>query len=252
MSSDLALAVEQLGKLYPIYEHPRDRLLQALWGQRKQLYRPFWALQGVSFQLQRGQTLGIVGRNGSGKSTLLQLICGTLTPTCGQVHVNGRIAALLELGSGFNPEFSGLENIYLNGTLLGLTTSDIDARLDAILSFADIGDFIQQPVKTYSSGMAVRLAFAVQAHVQPDLLVVDEALAVGDEMFQKKCYAHLERLKAEGTAILLVTHSCPQILQHCDQALLLSNGQLRLMGSPSCLPAPALLCVETIPPGRSH
>ncbi len=232
MCSDLAIEVERLGKLYPIYGHPRDRLLQAIWGKRKQLYRPFWALQDVSFQLKRGQTLGVVGRNGSGKSTLLQLICGTLTPTTGKVWVNGRIGALLELGSGFNPEFTGLENVYLNGTLLGLTTSEIDTRLDAILDFAGIGDFIHQPVKTYSSGMAVRLAFSVQAHVQPDLLVVDEALAVGDEMFQKKCYAHLERLKANGTSILLVTHSCPQILQHCDQALLLSGGELKLMGSP--------------------
>ena len=235
MSSELALEVEQLGKLYPIYDHPRDRLLQALWRQRKQLYRPFWALRGVSFELKRGQTLGIVGRNGSGKSTLLQLICGTLTATCGMARVNGRIGALLELGSGFNPEFSGLENVYLNGTLLGLTNKEIEDCLDAILSFADIGDFIHQPVKTYSSGMAVRLAFAVQAHVQPDLLVVDEALAVGDEMFQKKCYAHLERLKAEGTSILLVTHSCPQILQHCDQALLLSGGELKLLGSPKLI-----------------
>ena len=235
MSSDLALEVEQLGKLYPIYDHPRDRLLQALWGNRKQLFRPFWALQNVSFQLKRGQTLGVVGRNGSGKSTLLQLICGTLTPSCGEVWVNGRIGALLELGSGFNPEFSGLENVYLNGTLLGLTQKEIDSKLDAILDFAGIGDFIHQPVKTYSSGMAVRLAFAVQAHVEPDLLVVDEALAVGDEMFQKKCYAHLETLKENGTAILLVTHSCPQILQHCDQALLLSGGQLKLHGSPKLI-----------------
>ena len=235
MSSELAVEVENLGKLYPIYDHPRDRLLQALWRQRKQLYRPFWALRGVSFELKRGQTLGIVGRNGSGKSTLLQLLCGTLTATCGRARVNGRIGALLELGSGFNPEFSGLENIYLNGTLLGLTNKEIEDCLDAILAFADIGDFIQQPVKTYSSGMAVRLAFAVQAHVHPDLLVVDEALAVGDEMFQKKCYSHLERLKAEGTSILLVTHSCPQILQHCDQALLLSGGELKLWGSPKLI-----------------
>lgn len=235
MSSDLALEVEQLGKLYPIYDHPRDRLLQAFWGNRKQLFRPFWALQNVSFQLKRGKTLGVVGRNGSGKSTLLQLICGTLTPSCGEVWVNGRIGALLELGSGFNPEFSGLENVFLNGTLLGLTQKDIDLKLDAILDFAGIGDFIHQPVKTYSSGMAVRLAFAVQAHVEPDLLVVDEALAVGDEMFQKKCYAHLEKLKENGTAILLVTHSCPQILQHCDQALLLSGGQLKLHGSPKLI-----------------
>ena len=232
MSSELALRVEQLGKCYPIYSHPRDRLLQALFGQRRQLYRPFWALQDVSFVLPRGRTLGVVGRNGSGKSTLLQLICGTLTPSSGSVESRGRIGALLELGSGFNPEFSGLENVFLNGALLGLSRREIEDRLDTILAFADIGNFIDQPVKTYSSGMAVRLAFAVQAHVQPNLLVVDEALAVGDEMFQKKCYAHLERLKQEGTAILLVTHSCPQILQHCDEALLLHNGRLKLMGAP--------------------
>lgn len=232
MSSEPALRVAELGKCYPIYNHPRDRLLQAFWGQRRQLYQPFWALQDVSFQLAPGRTLGVVGRNGSGKSTLLQLICGTLTPTRGSVQARGRIGALLELGSGFNPEFSGLENVFLNGALLGLSRREIEDRLDTILAFADIGSFIDQPVKTYSSGMAVRLAFAVQAHVQPDLLVVDEALAVGDEMFQKKCYAHLERLKQEGTAILLVTHSCPQILQHCDDALLLHGGRLRLMGAP--------------------
>ena len=232
MSSEFALRVEQLGKCYPIYSHPRDRLLQAFYGQRRQLYRPFWALQDVSFVLPRGRTLGVVGRNGSGKSTLLQLICGTLTPSSGSVEARGRIGALLELGSGFNPEFSGLENVFLNGALLGLSRREIEDRLDTILAFADIGNFIDQPVKTYSSGMAVRLAFAVQAHVQPNLLVVDEALAVGDEMFQKKCYAHLERLKQEGTAILLVTHSCPQILQHCDEALLLHNGRLKLMGAP--------------------
>ena len=232
MSSDIALRAERLSKCYPIYNHPRDRLLQTFWGKRRQLYHPFWALRDVSFELARGRTLGIVGRNGSGKSTLLQLICGTLTPSEGSVQVGGRIGALLELGSGFNPEFTGLENVFLNATLLGLSQREIEARLEEILAFADIGSFIDQPVKTYSSGMAVRLAFAVQAHVQPDLLVVDEALAVGDEMFQKKCYAHLEHLKKQGTAILLVTHSCPQILQHCDQALLLHGGCLRLMGAP--------------------
>ena len=232
MSSEIALSVHGLSKSYPIYNHPRDRLLQAFWGKRKQLYRRFWALHETSFEVARGRTLGVVGRNGSGKSTLLQLICGTLTPTTGSVSTRGRIGALLELGSGFNPEFTGLENVFLNASLLGLSQREIEEQLDAILRFADIGSFIDQPVKTYSSGMAVRLAFAVQAHVQPDLLVVDEALAVGDELFQKKCYAHLERLKQEGTAILLVTHSCPQILQHCDEALLLHEGRLRLMGAP--------------------
>ena len=232
MSSNPALRVTQLSKCYAIFNHPRDRLLQAFWGTRRQLYQPFWALQDVSFELARGRTLGVMGRNGSGKSTLLQLICGTLTPTNGSVSVKGRIGALLELGSGFNPEFSGMENVFLNGVLLGLNRREIDKRLDKILAFANIGSFIDQPVKTYSSGMALRLAFAVQANVEPDLLVVDEALAVGDEMFQKKCYSHLKQLKEEGTAILLVTHSSPQIIQHCDDALLLHGGRLRLMGEP--------------------
>ncbi len=231
-ADNLALEVQDLGKCYPIYSHPRDRLLQMFWGRHKQLFNPFWALQDVNFQLRRGRTLGIVGRNGSGKSTLLQLICGTLTPTTGAVRLHGRVGALLELGSGFNPEFSGLENVFLNASLLGLSRQQTEERLGAILDFADIGPFIDQPVKTYSSGMAVRLAFAVQANVDPDILVVDEALAVGDEMFQKKCYSHLESLKQRGTSILLVTHSCPQILQHCDEALLVHAGRLRVHGAP--------------------
>ena len=227
-----------LSKCYRIYSHPRDRLLQAVWGrdQRgkpKQFFREFWALQEVSFSLGRGQTLGVVGRNGSGKSTLLQLLCGTLQPSTGEVRMQGRIGALLELGSGFTPEFSGLENVFLNASLLGLSRAETEARLDEILAFADIGEFIDQPVKTYSSGMSVRLAFAVQAHIDPDVLVVDEALAVGDEFFQKKCYSHLERLKERGTSVLLVTHSCPQIIQHCDQALLLHKGKARMLGEPA-------------------
>lgn len=225
----VAVAAHGLGKCYRIYDSPRARLLQAF-RRRRKLYREFWALEDVSFELPRGQTLGVVGRNGSGKSTLLQLLCGTLTPSRGQMRVNGRVGALLELGSGFNPEFSGRENVYLNGVILGLSQREIDARLDDILAFADIGPFIEQPVKTYSSGMTVRLAFAVQAHIDPDILVVDEALAVGDEMFQRKCYNRLERLKQNGTSILLVTHSCPQIIQHCDQALLLHRGRMRLLG----------------------
>ena len=233
-----AIQSHELSKCYRIYKHPRDRLRQSLWprnrlGQRIQLYQEFWALRPLSFALQRGRTLGVMGRNGSGKSTLLQLLCGTLTPTSGEVTCRGRIGALLELGSGFNPDFSGLENIYLNAALLGLKRNDVDQRLDDILGFADIGDFVHQPVKMYSSGMAVRLAFAVQAHIDPDVLVVDEALAVGDELFQKKCYRHLEKLKDNGTAILLVTHSCPQILQHCDEALLLHKGKARLSGKPA-------------------
>ena len=233
-----AIEANGLSKCYRIYNHPRDRLLQAVWGRDrrgrpKQFFREFWALQEVSFSLGRGQTLGVVGRNGSGKSTLLQLLCGTLQPSTGEVRMQGRIGALLELGSGFNPEFSGLENVFLNASLLGLSRAETEARLDRILAFADIGDFIHQLVKTYSSGMAVRLAFAVQAHIDPDVLVVDEALAVGDELFQKKCYSHLERLKECGTSVLLVTHSCPQIIQHCDQALLLHKGKARMLGEPA-------------------
>jgi lipopolysaccharide transport system ATP-binding protein len=236
--SEFAVRVTGISKCYRIYRHPRDRLLQALWGRdrrgrRKQFFREFWALQELSFSLGLGQTLGVVGRNGSGKSTLLQLLCGTLEPTTGEVQIRGRVAALLELGSGFNPEFSGLENVFLNALLLGLSRGETEERLDEILAFADIGDFINQPVKTYSSGMAVRLAFAVQAHIDPDVLVVDEALAVGDELFQKKCYSHLERLKERGTSVLLVTHSCAQILQHCDQALLLHKGKARMLGEPA-------------------
>lgn len=234
----IAVRAEGLSKCYRIYDHPRDRLLQAIWGRDrkgrpKQYFREFWALRELSFQLERGQTLGVVGRNGSGKSTLLQLLCGTLEPTTGTVDLQGRLGALLELGSGFNPEFTGLENVYLNASLLGLSRAETRERLDLILAFADIGEFIHQPVKTYSSGMAVRLAFAVQAHTDPDVLVVDEALAVGDELFQKKCYAHLEQLKERGTAVLLVTHSCQQIVQHCDQALLLHKGQARMLGQPA-------------------
>lgn len=236
MSSDrdapVACATE-LSKSYQIYNHPRDRLLQAIWQGKRKFYRDFSALQPISFKLARGTTLGVVGRNGSGKSTLLQLICGTLTPSSGSVSVNGRIAALLELGSGFNPDFTGRENVYLNATLLGLSQRETDAQLDNILGFADIGEYIDQPVKTYSSGMVVRLAFAVQAHIDPDLLVVDEALAVGDELFQKKCYSHLDKLKERGTSIILVTHSCPQIIQHCDQALLLHKGKSRMWGEPA-------------------
>jgi lipopolysaccharide transport system ATP-binding protein len=232
MSSEPVVLAEKVSKCYRVYDHPRDRLRQAFVGDRKKLYREFWALREISFRLHPGQTLGIIGRNGSGKSTLLQMLCGTLTPSSGHIQTRGRIGALLELGSGFNPEFTGRENVFLNASLLGLSRIEIEAHLDEILTFADIGEFIDQPVKTYSSGMAVRLAFAVQAHTEPDILVVDEALAVGDELFQKKCYAHLERLKEKGTSVLLVTHSCPQIVQHCDQALLLHKGRARLHGDP--------------------
>ncbi len=241
MSSDqIAIKVENLSKCYNIYGQPQDRLkqtiiprLQRLVGRPPKTYfHEFWALRDVSFEVKKGETVGIIGRNGSGKSTLLQLICGTLTPTSGSVSTQGRVAALLELGSGFNPEFTGRENVYLNGAVLGLSSREIDARFDDIAAFADIGEFIEQPVKTYSSGMGVRLAFAVQATIDPDILIVDEALAVGDEKFQRKCFARLEELKSKGTAILFVSHSGSQIVELCDDALLLENGARLMYAQP--------------------
>lgn len=235
-SSDIVIQVKNLSKCYHIYSRPQDRLKQSVMPRLQQLvgrapsryFREFWALRDVSFEVNKGETVGIIGRNGSGKSTLLQLICGTLTPTYGTVTTQGRVAALLELGSGFNPEFSGRENVYLNGTILGLSKEEIDSRFDNIAGFADIGEFIEQPVKMYSSGMVVRLAFAVQAMVDPDILIVDEALAVGDEKFQRKCFARLDELKSRGTSILFVSHSGSQIVELCERALLLERG-IRLM-----------------------
>ena len=234
--TDVAISVQNLSKCYQIYENPRDRLKQFVMprfnriavNKPKQYFSEFWALKDVSFEIKQGETVGIIGHNGSGKSTLLQLICGTLTPTAGNVQTNGRIAALLELGSGFNPEFTGRENVFMNARVLGLSQKEIDARFDDILAFADIGDFIERPVKTYSSGMMLRLAFAVQASVDPDILVVDEALAVGDEKFQRKCFARLEDLKSRGSSILFVSHSPASIIELCDRTLFLHHGE-RLM-----------------------
>ncbi|OQW88110.1 MAG: hypothetical protein BWK72_10225 [Rhodoferax ferrireducens] len=239
-SNDIAIRVEGLSKCYEIYANPRDRLkqfvmprLQRLAGQTpKQYFREFWALKNVSFEIKKGETVGIIGRNGSGKSTLLQMICGTLNPTNGSIQTNGRIAALLELGSGFNPEFTGRENVYLNASVLGLSNVEIDARFDAIAAFAEIGDFIEQPVKTYSSGMLVRLAFAVAINVDPQILVVDEALSVGDELFQRKCFSRIETIKNNGATILFVSHATSTIVQLCDRAILIDGGELLLAGSP--------------------
>jgi lipopolysaccharide transport system ATP-binding protein len=235
-SNEIAVRVENLSKCYNIYGLPQDRLkqsvyprLQSLMGKTpKTYYREFWALRNISLEVEKGETVGIIGRNGSGKSTLLQIICGTLTPTSGNVEKKGRVAALLELGSGFNPEFTGRENVYLNAAVLGLLQDEVDARYHDIVAFADIGDFIDQPVKMYSSGMVVRLAFAVQAMIDPEILIVDEALAVGDEKFQRKCFARLEELKSRGTSILFVSHSGPQIVELCERVLLLEQGE-RLM-----------------------
>jgi len=231
-SNDIAIRVSNLSKCYQIYDTPRDRLkqfvvprLKSLAGQAPtQYFREFWALQDVSFEVKKGETVGIIGRNGSGKSTLLQIICGTLSPTSGSVETRGRIAALLELGSGFNPEFTGRDNVYMNAAVLGLSREEVDACFDHIAAFADIGEFIDQPVKTYSSGMVVRLAFAVQSQVGPDILIVDEALSVGDAKFQSKCFERLRQLKENGTSILLVTHSSEQIVTHCSTAVLLNKG----------------------------
>lgn len=237
-SNDNSILVEDLGKCYHIYSQPQDRLkqsiiprLHALSGRPpKRYFREFWALQNVSFEVRKGETVGVIGRNGSGKSTLLQLISGTLSPTSGKVETKGRIAALLELGSGFNLEFTGRENVYLNGAILGLSQEEVDYRFNDIAAFADIGDFIEHPVKMYSSGMALRLAFAVQAMIDPDILIIDEALSVGDEKFQRKCFARLEELKRKGTAILFVSHMGMQIVELCERALLLDHG-VRLMYS---------------------
>ena len=231
-SDDVAIRVENLSKCYQIYDKPRDRLMQMLTLGRRRFYREFWALRNISFDVKKGETVGIIGRNGSGKSTLLQMICGTLNPTSGSIQTNGRIAALLELGSGFNPEFTGRENVYLNATVLGLSSEEIDASFDEIAAFADIGEFIDQPVKTYSSGMYVRLAFAVAVNVKPDMLIVDEALAVGDEPFQRKCYSRIERIRDAGVTILLVTHAANTITQMCSRALLLDHGSRLYMGDP--------------------
>lgn len=240
MSSEAAIKVDGLSKCYHVYSKPQDRLKQSLLPRlnrvlsrpQKAFYREFWALKDVSFEIAKGQTVGIIGQNGSGKSTLLQMICGTLTPTAGRIEVDGRIGALLELGSGFNPDFSGRDNVFMNAALLGLEKAEIENRFDAIARFADIGRFIDEPVKSYSSGMMVRLAFAVQAQIDPDILIVDEALAVGDAKFQAKCFDRLKQLKESGTSILLVTHSSEQIVTHCDSAILLNQGEVIERGDP--------------------
>ncbi len=233
MSSDIAIKVDNLSKCYQIYDTPRDRLkqfvlprLQSLIGLTPKIYyREFWALKDVSFEVKKGETVGVIGRNGCGKSTLLQMICGTLNPTGGNIRTNGRIAALLELGSGFNPEFTGRENVYMNGSVLGLSKEEIDDRFENIILFADIGDFIEQPVKTYSSGMLVRLAFSVIAHVDADILIIDEALAVGDAFFTQKCMRFLREFMKKGT-ILFVSHDTPVVVNLCKNAVLMDYGKV--------------------------
>lgn len=236
--TEIAIHVDNLSKCYEIYDAPRDRLkqfivppIQRMVGRLPAKYfREFWALKEVSFDIKKGETFGIIGRNGSGKSTLLQMICGTLTPTIGNIQTNGRIAALLELGSGFNLEFTGRENIYLNGTVIGLTIEEIETRLDDILAFSDIGDFIDQPVKTYSSGMFVRLAFAIQVNVEPDILIVDEALSVGDFFFQQKCFARLRKMRESGLTLLFVSHDMGTVRDLCSKSIYLVKGRSAFLG----------------------
>lgn len=228
MSSEVAIRARGLGKAYHIYRKPEDRLKQMLFRSRR-YFREYWALQGVDVDIARGETVGIIGRNGSGKSTLLQLVCGTLQPTSGTIEVNGRIAALLELGAGFNPEFSGRENVYLAASILGLTAREIDERYPAIVEFAGIGDFLEQPVKTYSSGMYARLAFAVAAHVDADVIIVDEVLAVGDAAFSQKCMRYIRRFKERGT-LLFVSHDVGTVVTLCERAIWLDGGSVRGIG----------------------
>lgn len=239
-SSPVAIRVSHLSKRFEIYGTPSSRLkqfvmppLQSLIGAaQRQYFNEFWALRDVSFEVKKGETVGIIGRNGCGKSTLLQLICGTLSPTHGEVQTTGRVAALLELGSGFNPEFTGRENVYLNASVLGLANAEINQRFDAIAAFADIGPFIDQPVKTYSSGMMVRLAFAVAINVDPEILIVDEALSVGDELFQRKCFSRIEAIRDQGATILFVSHSGGTIVELCDRAILMDAGEKLAIGQP--------------------
>lgn len=232
MSSEIALTVKGLAKKYFIYDKPHRRLLQMLFGHYgKKFYSEFVALEDISFIVPKSKVVGILGKNGAGKSTLLQIICGTLTPSNGTVEVRGRVAALLELGSGFNPEFTGIENIYLNGQILGLSREEVDAKLAAILEFADIGDFVYQPVKTYSSGMFARLAFSVAVNVEPDLLIVDEALSVGDAWFQHKSMARMRQLMESGCSVLFVSHSIDAVRALCDEAIWLEQGRVKMQGN---------------------
>lgn len=230
MSSEFAICVNAVSKCYHIYDRPQDRLKQALLRGRRRYFREFWALQEVSFDIAKGETVGIIGRNGSGKSTLLQMICGTLTPTSGLVRVNGRVAALLELGAGFNPEFTGRENVLMNAIILGMSRLEVEERFEEIVRFSELGDFIEQPVKTYSSGMYVRLAFSIAVNVSPMVLIVDEALSVGDARFQAKCMRRIKEIQQLGATILFVSHDVAAVRTLCQRAIWLDQGRIRMMG----------------------
>lgn len=225
MDKDLAISVREVTKAYKLYDRPIDRLKESLSLTHRSYHRDFFALDRLSFDVKKGQTVGIIGTNGSGKSTILKIITGVLSPTTGTVEVDGTISALLELGAGFNSEYTGIENIYMNGTMMGFTRAEMDAKMADILAFADIGDFVNQPVKTYSSGMFVRLAFALAINVEPEILIVDEALSVGDVFFQSKCYSRMEEMMKNGTTILMVSHDMGSIIKYCDKVVLLNRGR---------------------------
>ncbi|MCI9569406.1 MAG: ABC transporter ATP-binding protein [Lachnospiraceae bacterium] len=227
-----AIEVNDVTKVYRLYDKPIDRLKESLSLTHKEYHRDFFALNRLSFAVEKGQTVGIIGTNGSGKSTILKIITGVVTPTTGTVHVDGKISALLELGAGFNMDYTGIENIYMNGTMMGYTKKEMDGKLEEILAFADIGDFVHQPVKTYSSGMFVRLAFALAINVEPEILIVDEALSVGDVFFQAKCYRRMEEIRKSGTTILMVTHDMGSIIKYCDKVVLLNKGEFIAEGEP--------------------
>ena len=228
-----AIKVSHLTKVYKLYDKPIDRLKESLHPLKKQYHKDFYALNDVSFEIKKGETVGIIGKNGAGKSTLLKIITGVLTPSSGHVHVNGRIASLLELGAGFNPEYTGVENIYLQGTLMGYSHEEMEAKIDEILAFADIGDFVYQPVKMYSSGMFARLAFSVAINVEPDILIVDEVLSVGDARFQTKSIKKMESIKDNGTTILFVSHAIEQVKRFCQKAIWINDGKIKQIGEQS-------------------
>lgn len=228
--NDIVINVENLKKTYKLYDNPMDRMKESLSITHKNYHRQYHALNDISFSIRRGQTVGIIGTNGSGKSTLLKILTGVLSKTSGKIEVNGRISALLELGAGFNMEYTGIENVYLNGTMMGYSKEEMNDRLEKIVEFADIGDFINQPVKTYSSGMFARLAFAVAINIDPDILIVDEALSVGDIFFQAKCYRKFEEFKKNGKTILFVTHDMSSIIKYCDETILLNKGEFVAKG----------------------
>lgn len=232
---EIAISVRNVSKKYRLYERPQYRLWEAFHPFRKKYHREFWALNNVSFNVKRGDTVGIIGRNGCGKSTLLQIIAGVLTPTSGEVVVRGRIAALLELGIGFNPELTGRENVFYYGTISGISHEEMERNIGDIIAFADIGDYIDQPLKTYSSGMVVRLAFSVSANIEPDILIVDEALAVGDAAFQFKCIKRLERLTQSGVTLLFVSHDVGMIRSFCNHVIYLQQGEEKASGSPESM-----------------